>query len=298
MGGEEDRVLVLGAGVIGTLYAASLAAVPGVSVTMVARGRRLGQVSGGLRRSRRRGGVEVVQLPVVAAPPPGSSWDVVLVCVRCDHVEQALRDAASVDCPTIVTLINGPGDYDAWERLVGPGRLVPAFPGAGGSIDDEGVLHASATPTFVQRTTLGEISGRRTTRAVRLADLLRRAGFPTVLSSRMGDWQLTHLALVVALADAVYGAGGADHRAIAADATVIEQAVDDFTGYVAQLRRKGVRPTPLRLALLARLPRPVLVRAAAACFRSDFGDTFICQHAQRARTEMDLLRGSLRARLA
>ncbi|WP_370635550.1 ketopantoate reductase family protein [Cellulomonas sp. C5510] len=161
-------------------------------MTLVARGRRLDQVSAGVRCSL-RGAVESIELPVVDTVPSASSWDVARVCVRYDQVEQALHHAAPVDFPTIVTLINGPGDYEAWEGLVGPGRLLPGFPGAGGSIDPARVLHAAATPTSILRTTLGEISGRRTTRVVRLAGLLRQAGFPTALSSPMGIWRLTHL---------------------------------------------------------------------------------------------------------
>lgn len=160
------------------------------------------------------------------------------------------------------------------------------------------MLHAAATPAFIQRTTLGEISGRRTTRVVRLADLLRQAGFPTTLSARMGTWQLTHLALVVALADAVYAADGVDHRQIAADTVAVTRAMDDLTSYVARLRDKGLRPTSLRLALIARLPRAILVRAAAACFRSDPAETYICRHARGAKMEMDLLKDALLARLA
>jgi len=42
------------------------------------------------------------------------------------------------------------------EELCGKGRIIPAFPGAGGSIDD-GILNAGLTPAWIQPTTFGEI---------------------------------------------------------------------------------------------------------------------------------------------
>ena len=40
-----------------------------------------------------------------------------------------------------------------WEDIVGTGRILPAFPGAGGSINDDGILDASLTPRIIQLTT-------------------------------------------------------------------------------------------------------------------------------------------------
>ena len=48
-------------------------------------------------------------------------------------------------------------------KVTGKGRIIPAFPGAGGSIDD-GILNAGLTPALIQPTTFGEISERNTKR--------------------------------------------------------------------------------------------------------------------------------------
>ena len=38
-------------------------------------------------------------------------------------------------------------------------RILPAFPGAGGSINNDGILDAALTPRMIQPTTFAEISG-------------------------------------------------------------------------------------------------------------------------------------------
>ncbi len=37
----------------------------------------------------------------------------------------------------IVTLVNSIDDYHKWEKICGAGRILPAFPGAGGSIKND-----------------------------------------------------------------------------------------------------------------------------------------------------------------
>ena len=38
---------------------------------------------------------------------------------------------------------------------------MPAFPGAGGSINNDGILDAALTPRMIQPTTFAEISGNK-----------------------------------------------------------------------------------------------------------------------------------------
>jgi len=83
----------------------------------------------------------------------------------------ALIELAANNSPNIVTMANNPKGYDVWENLVGKGRLVPAFAGAGGRIED-GVLHFAFTPKIIQSTTFGEVDGTITDRICVLAKMI------------------------------------------------------------------------------------------------------------------------------
>ena len=89
------------------------------------------------------------------------------------------------------------------ESICGKGRILPAFPGAGGGIQAD-VLDASLTPRLIQPTTFAEISGEKTVKRTKaLSALFRKAGIPYQQVPDMHlFWQLCHLAMVVPIADA------------------------------------------------------------------------------------------------
>jgi hypothetical protein len=84
---------------------------------------------------------------------------------------QALEELRQNVSPTIVTMVNSLETYDSWEAICGAGRIIPAFPGAGGGFDGN-VLDAALTPRLIQPTTFGKTDGRER----ELARVLRRAG--------------------------------------------------------------------------------------------------------------------------
>lgn len=132
--GEQHRILVFGAGVIGTFYA-TLFAAAGEKVSLLARGRRLEQL-----RSRR-------DITVLDRVDEGDRFDFIFVAVRSNQVLSALGTLRDNVSETIVTLANSDGDYTAWEEAAGKGRLLPAFPGAGGAIDAAGIPSRSFPPS-------------------------------------------------------------------------------------------------------------------------------------------------------
>ena len=48
-------------------------------------------------------------------------------------------------------------------------RILPAFPGAGGSINNDGILDAALTPRMIQPTTFAEISGNKSEKTKQIA---------------------------------------------------------------------------------------------------------------------------------
>ena len=60
-------------------------------------------------------------------------------------------------------MVNTLDNYEKWNCIVGKGKILPAFPGAGGTITNN-ILDAALTPKIIQPTTFSEISGKKTKR--------------------------------------------------------------------------------------------------------------------------------------
>ena len=271
---DRHRILVFGAGVIGSFYA-TLFAAAGEDVSLLARGRRLEQL-----RSRR-------DINVLDRVDDSDLFDFVFVAVRSNQMISALEALHSNGSETFVTLANSDGDYASWEEAVGKGRLLPAFPGAGGSIDSEGVLRAKLTPRWIQPTVFGEIDGCRTERSSALGVLFRKAGIPSREVRDISAWQRCHLGLVVPLADAYVLSETPD--AIWKDRQVVRQTALALRSNMNNLRREGVRLDPVWLHCIRLLPSPFVTCFLSKVFASRFASVFMHPHAISGREEMTFL---------
>jgi len=269
----------VGAGVIGGIYA-HLLAKGGNDVTLVARGARLSELRQHGLRVCTNGVVETVR-PRVIDDVPTEGYDLVLVAVRYDQAAAALAPLASTGHRTIVTMINTP-DADHWATLLGPSRLIPAFPGAGGHLKD-GVIYGGLTPPMLQKTTIGELDGRRTQRLEELVSCLEAAGVPVDVCSNMSDWLLSHLALVVPLADAVYSGAPLRPR-------TLSRCAQDLKDSFSAVRANGRQILPRRYRILRILPGWLTAPGLGVFLRSGLAKAFVLPHALQAREEMGLLR--------
>lgn len=118
-------------------------------------------------------------------------------------MHQALEELKDNISPNIVTMVNTLEAYTDWEQICGKGRIIPAFPGAGGSYDNK-VLKADFTPAIIQVTTCAEITGNKSERLKKLAAIFKTSRIPYSIVKDMHSWQLCHVAMVVPIADAYY----------------------------------------------------------------------------------------------
>lgn len=138
------RILIYGAGVIGSLYAA-LFARPGLTPASM-------REESGWRRSK-PGGFSMLKTirygkrtsPFYPNWRTATHYDFIFLTVRENQLIQALGELKTNRSPCIVTMVNSIDDYGNWESICGKGRILPAFPGAGGGIQAD-VLDASLTP--------------------------------------------------------------------------------------------------------------------------------------------------------
>lgn len=272
------RILIYGAGVIGSLYAALLSEA-GADVSIYARGRRLESLrKNGLRYKRNRQ-IRTAEVSILSTLEKSDRYDFILLTVREYQLSSALEELKENISPTIVTMVNSPDPYDQWEAVCGKGRILPAFPGAGGGFDGD-VLDAALTPRLIQPTTIGKKDGREKV----LAGVFRAAGIPVQIVPDMHTWQFCHLAMVVPIADAYYEA--ADPKHAGKDAALMKKTARRIRENMQALLKQGIKLSPAKMNVFRFLPASLIAAVLGAVFRSAFGDRFMYRHSMKAPDEM------------
>jgi len=279
------RILIIGAGVIGSVYAARLQEA-GYAVTLLARGQHAADLratgllleDASTRQSTRS------TVPIVERLTPVESYDLALVCVRLDQVAAALPDlAANQQIPLAVFLLNNPtGTHQLVERL-GSRRVVLGFPGIGGTREGTKVRYMRI---LQQPTTLGEVDGRITPRLRQLAAMFEWAEFPVALSRSMDGWLKTH-AVFVSCVSAALALEGGDSVRLGQRRASVALMVNAIREGFAALQSLGLPVTPFNLQLMfSWMPRWFAIRYWQRALQTDVGTLAIAPHANAAREEM------------
>jgi 2-dehydropantoate 2-reductase len=185
------NILVYGAGVIGSVYAARLQEA-GYTVSLLARGDRAVSLraQGIVLENASTGHRTTTQVSLVDSLAPTDSYDVVIVTVRLNQLPSILPIlAANCQISTLLFLLNNPDGMQRLE-LLDPHRVLLGFPSIGGARQGE-VIRYTHHPALVQ-TMLGKEDGRVTPRLRQLATAFKKAGFSVALNSDMQGWLKAH----------------------------------------------------------------------------------------------------------
>ncbi len=280
---------------LGSFYAVKLLGC-GHDVTLLARGRRASQLRADGLVVQEQGRTRLrAQVNVIETLEPQATFDYVLVLVRNEQVESVLPLlAASKAASSMVFMFNNLAGPERLIEALGQERVLLGFPGAAGQRAADGSVVATVLPALMQMTTIGELDGRLTLRARRLATALKDAGFPTALSRNMDAWLKTHVALVSPVADAFYAAGS-DMTALSNSRPRVLALLHSIRQAFSALRAQGIPVTPARMHGLELLPVGLLVPACQWALRTSYAELVIARHATVAREEMAVLSGQLRA---
>ena len=216
--------------------------------------------------------------------PDNDIYDFILLTVRENQLYEALFELKNNKSDTIVTMVNSLDSYKKWEDIVGKGRILPAFPGAGGSINDESILDVSLTSRIIQPTTFAEIAGNKSERTKHFSKILKHAHIPYQEVKDMYMWQLCHLAMVVSIADAYYETDCPERAG--RDWKIMKKTAERLKRNFIFLRKQEGKLSPWKMNIFRFLPLPFLTIMLAIIFESSFGDKFMYQHAVKAPDEM------------
>jgi len=270
------RILVVGAGVIGSAYALRFAGA-GCSVSLLARGERLAalRAEGIVLRHAMLGIEERAEAEILESYEEGASYDLVLVALRSGQIESALEElaAARIGGPVLV-VGNNLGDYAAQSRIVGPDRFVLGFGSFGGYRDGKAVVYIDGRTKEkpgaerLSGTTLGILdeSARPALEAAR--DAIGGAGLSSKESPDISAWLICHAALVFPLAGAIYAAGG-DQARLCRTRDAIVLGIRAAKELMRALRELCIRLEPAYMRNLGRMPEWILIRMLSKAFAGE-----------------------------
>jgi 2-dehydropantoate 2-reductase len=199
------KLCIFGAGAIGGLMAAKLAAKGDVEVTVVARGPHLAAMQANGLTLRSEGQETVVRPRCVGSAAEAGPQDYVVVTLKAHSLAATARQMVPLlhDGTAIVSAINGipwwyfyklPGAYEdrrvasvdpdgsLWDTLH-PSRAIGCIVYPAADVPEPGVI----AHTYGDRFTLGEPDGSRSERAMALSAALSAAGFKAPVRPKIRD---------------------------------------------------------------------------------------------------------------
>jgi 2-dehydropantoate 2-reductase len=283
MSDEKARLLVVGAGVNGSVCAAGLHNA-GFDVTLLARGQRLEEL--------RNTGIEIedpigntrtaTKVPVICKLENDDLYDYIFVIVRNNQVKDLLPVLAQNGSPSIVFMVNTLLGPEEWVAALGKQRVLLGFAFAGGR--REGSLIRAIRPKRAVAP-FGEVDGAKTARLKRLIEILRAAGFRATPSAAMPDWLATHAAMVAPLALLILK-HGCDTYALARSREDLRTLIDALREAIQVLRAAGRRIVPSRTLALELLPRFAVTALFRKLLSSRLGEIGAGWHCSQAPDEM------------
>ena len=292
VGQSAPRVLVIGAGVNGSICAVGLHT-GAINVTLLARAARYQELcaEGVVIEdpfSRRR---VVQKIPVVNRLDPNDVYDFILVVVRKNQVADLLPVLARNRSANIVFMGNNLSGPDEFIKVLGKERvMMGSVYGAGKR--DGGVIRAIVARSIAAP--FGEVDGEITPRLRQLLAILRRAGFKADASAEIVDCQTTH-AVGVALIGSLTLKHGCDVRSLARSGDDLRLFIDGKREAHGVLRKLGRRIVPWSEAVLGTLPTFLQVAGLRTLLSSRLGEVGLAWHCSQAPDEIHQLAVELQA---
>jgi len=280
------KIFVLGAGVQGTVFGVLLEQI-GHQVTLVARPNRMEdlRVFGSRILNEQTSVAATVLLPVVESLPSACSADLCLVTVRREQFESVLPDLAqATGIGRFVFLVNHANGSEDCIRLLGRHRVVIAFPGIAGGLEDGIVRYVEIPeqPTVVE------------SHAVDIASIFRDAKLRVTLVKDMDAWLRRHAVFITAIAGALYENGCNPHR-LAKNSRAVRRFIGGVREGWRALDRMRVAPAPFALrTILCWVPLRFSVEYWCKLLDSPRGDLYFARHALHAPAELAALASDVR----
>ena len=251
------KILVYGAGAVGSFNAARLAA-GGHEVALLARGQRLADLRehGVVLENARSRERTTTHVPLVEALATDDAYDLVIVAMRRHQVPAILPALAQhTHTPSVLFLGNNAAGAEDWIAALGCERVLLGQANVGGVRQGHLVRYVWSRRLPLQ---FSELDERRTPRTAAIEAAFRRAGLRARVTDHMDASLRTHAASVVPVVGALYWAHG-DVRRLAHARQALRLWVRATREAQRALREVGIPTVPAASRFFEWIPASLLV---------------------------------------
>jgi 2-dehydropantoate 2-reductase len=276
------KICILGAGALGSALGGALAEA-GADVTLICRPAHAEAINAHGLKFIDDAGERTVWVGARAECKGVEPADLIIVLVKSFDTREALRSASDAIGPNslVMSLQNGLGHEEAISEFVDRERILAGKTYIGGVLLGPGRVRASVRG---KETIIGELDGRVTERAQRIAEVFRKAGLPIEVSpdirAVIWDKLLINIAggALTAITRLTYGGLYSSDILERCSLAAVAEAM-------AVARAKGVR-------LATKEPREAFAKAGCG-LPPEFKTSMLQSLEKGSRTEIDFINGSV-----
>jgi 2-dehydropantoate 2-reductase len=255
------KVLIIGAGVIGSVYAARLTEA-GIDITLLARGKRLKDIKkhGVVLKHFFTGEETQTPVKIIEKLKQDDDFDLVIVIIRGDQQQEVLK--LLEPCKKIKTFLfvgNNPRDPYNLIKVLGKDRVMLGFGGVAGFRDDYKICYADSDIKGKKKMhfCFGELDGGKTECCKQISALFNKAGYPVWIFKDVVSWLKCHMIIIMPIMGILSISGWTQDEVIS-DVKTIGLGVKAFKELVHAFRKNSIPIIPKRFILLSLLPDFIL----------------------------------------
>ena len=286
------KILVFGAGVVGSYYATKLYQSK-IDVSILARGEKFTSI-------KEKGVIvedffthqQTVSKIRVIDKPDNEAYDLIMVIVQMVHINNVLPVLSEFkNAKSFLFIGNNVNGFENIGKQLGHDNILAGFGAVGGKRNGHKVLFADTDPKKPNKKVpivLGKVNAFSNQKFEKIIELFESANIKVEAVDDIDGWLKTHTAMILGLASAAYNKEY-NTKDIAEDKELVKLIVKALRESMNVLKSLGVTIVPKRNRNLQFFPDFLLEFIFRKLLNSEYAEIAIAGHAEAARTEMRAL---------
>ena len=270
------KILIYGAGVVGSTYGFLLSERGNDITVLVKKGKKQLIEEEGIkinctdfRGNKKRIKQTTFRPAVIEDLSSQNDFDFIIVSVNNLQLKEVLPIlSAGAGKANILFFQNNWDDFDEIDRYLKPEQYFFGFPFMVGGGRDENGIHSVISGLKQSCTMLGEKNGEITPRVKKIAELLGDVNLKPVITNQIISWLITHYAIAAGLSAGVMKAGGS-MKTFTSDSKLLRESFISIKEGFEVCRKRGIDPKSIKSNAFYTFPLFISIPIAKKIFNQE-----------------------------